>query len=493
VSTLRSPRGPAGHAHVSAARRPAARAAALLLAVLCAALLAAAFAASAGALPPPAGPGMVLWAKTYGGSPTAFGHMSAVATDAQGNAFVCGSVGTVGHGGDILISAYNPDGTERWSYRWDGPAHGWDGGRWVSAVLSRKAGLLYAAFDTARTDGHASLGVLCVTTAGKKKWARIWDPPSGLDVDEPFTVLDTSGNLGVGVGTYTDIGSAWVDKKSVVLKFTPKGTRVWAKSWSPPGQACGMAALAAGPGGRLCAVGTTSGGEDSGDVATVMYLANGKLAWTAQWDSAASGLADVGDHARDVCFLADGAVAVLATTKGAGATNDEDSVLMKYSVRGKPDWIRVRDDGRKTLEIPFVLVADTAGNLYAGGWGYGPGGDEDGFLMSYSALGSPRWFNWWTGAPHAEEYIEDLAVAGGRLYFGGERSLSDTKTSWVGSIDTATGVVAWSGSYDGDGAYRDCWVNAIAVVPGKSLFMAGGARVTDDATHTDGVAVRFMP
>ena len=63
----------------------------------------------------------------------------------------------------------------------------------------------------------------------------------------------------------------------------------------------------------------------------------------------------------------------------------------------------------------------------------------------------------------------------------------------MGNIDTATGVVQWSGSYDGEGTYKDGWANAIAVVPGKSLFMAGGARLTQDATSADGVAIRFKP
>ena len=333
--TLRSQADIDGRTGRRSARRAAARATALVMAALCAALLAVAFAASAGALPPPAGPGMVLWAQTFGGSPAGFGQMSDVVADARGNAYFGGTVGTAGQAGDVLLTSYTPEGAKRWSYRWDGPAHGWDGGSQVSVVLSLKAGLLYAAFDTARSDGHDSLGVLCVTTSGKKQWARLWHPPSGLDVNRPSAVLDTSGNLGVAVGTYDDTGAGWVNKKAVVVKYTPKGRLVWAKSWSPAGEACGVTALAAGPGGRLCAVGTTSGGADSGDIATVMYSPNGKLAWTAVWDSAATGPADVADYARDTCFLPKGAVAVLGTTDGVGQTSDQDALLIRYSASGK--------------------------------------------------------------------------------------------------------------------------------------------------------------
>lgn len=486
-------------------------AAAALVAVLCVALVTGLCATRAVALADPSGvaraprtvrpplparaatPGTVLWHADFSGSFTAGQEMTSVVADAEGDAFFCGSIGTAGGTTDLIVAAFKPDGTALWTFRWGGPAHG-DDGRWTSAALDGRTGRLYVAFLTDAASGHVGLGVLCLTTEGKRRWVHTWAAPSGLDVDYPSLTLDVKGSPCVGTSTYLKDAAGTEYREGYVCKYSAAGKLVWRRRWAPEGLGWTVNGVAAGLGGRVCATGTTQGSGKPEDIGTVTYSPAGKLLWAQTWDGPGLGNAD-GDYGEAVCFIPGGSVTVAGQTAASPPSVGSDTVMLGYDPSGHLAWAHARDEASHKTNIVFTMVADSAGDVFAGGWGVGPSGGQDGYLQSYGPTGAFRWSGWWGGSSPAAsaETVSSLALAGESLCFGGYRLDGDTETCDVGAVGTSNGKLAWTASYGAGSGYAKTWADQIALAPSVGLYAAGGARAGAADTHYDGLGVCFQP
>ena len=450
----------------------------------------------AGAAPAPAATAhaaayRVAWAKTLPGPSSEWDAMSDVVTDAQGNAYFVGTAATAGRGFDFFAVKYSPSGKRTWTYTWYALGTG-DDGFGAQAVWDGARKRLYAAFTTTRSDGHAGIEVLCLTSGGRRIWMRDWAAPVGIDCDHPVVALDRGHALLVAFGTYQAFDGGYAQQEGVVVKYSPAGAELWSASDTPlSGHGFEISGIATGPGSQVCVTGSISSSASDTDIGTMMFAADGTVRWASNWNNTSVGIGDAFDYGQAVCTLPGGDVAVAGYSATEFGDNEErDTVLIRYDGSGLEKWVQLRDDGRHDVDA-LLDVVYAGGNLYAGGWGTAASGYDGGLLESYTAAGAFRWSSWWTGPGPGYAEVDALAVAGGKLYFGGCVPVGSGAALGVGCASPATGHISWTTTYDNNGTWLLGSVWSMAVVRGKSIFVAGTARRPDDSRMA--VAVRFKP
>ena len=236
--------------------------------------------------------------------------------------------------------------------------------------------------------------------------------------------------------------------------------------------------------------GTTYQNNTARDIGTLMYEPTGQLRWARTWGNANADPGYEYDYSSAVCALPGGAVAVVGHTDGQGQGYGRDAVVIKYAADGTQEWVRVRDDGLNHSEMLFRVVAG-GGSIYASGWGYGPSGSEGGFFESYTESGDFRWSSWWSSGQSGDASADDLAYSAGKLYFTGKQRVGSAQALGAGRLDAATGTISWATTYDRGGTWDEAWGDALALVPGKSLYVSGGAHSLQGKNLA--VGMRFKP
>ncbi len=177
----------------------------------------------------------VAWEAVYDGPASGNDRANDVLVDEDGTAYVLGSERTVDQGSDVWLRQYMPDGTEGWTYTYNGSENLDD----VGFSLSRNAegNFLIAGATTTMATGQDGL-VLVVPSDGSAETITITfdGPGSGPgendDVDNADAVaVDGDGNIDV-VGTIRVGPQDW---DVYVAEYDPSGVELWTATYAGPG------------------------------------------------------------------------------------------------------------------------------------------------------------------------------------------------------------------------------------------------------------------
>jgi hypothetical protein len=154
--------------------------------------------------------GRPLWVRRYDGPARSNDGAFALALDGAGNVYVTGHSQGTDTSSDYATLKYSPTGKLLWTSRYNGPANGYDG---AAAVGIDRAGNVYVAGSSWVSESNiADYVVLKYAPDGSPRWTRRYDGPGrGLDQVEAM-IVDSAGRVFVtgssfGLGTLTDFAT----------------------------------------------------------------------------------------------------------------------------------------------------------------------------------------------------------------------------------------------------------------------------------------------
>lgn len=154
--------------------------------------------------------GRPLWVRRYDGPEKSNDGAFALALDGAGNVYVTGHSQGTDTSSDYATIKYSPAGKRLWTARYNGPANGYDG---AAAVGIDRAGNVYVAGSSWVSESNiADYVVLKYAPDGTLRWTKRYDGPGrGLDQVEAM-IVESAGRVFVtgsssGVGTLTDFAT----------------------------------------------------------------------------------------------------------------------------------------------------------------------------------------------------------------------------------------------------------------------------------------------
>lgn len=263
--------------------------------------------------------GAVAWQRIWNG-PTIVGVTDAsVAVSADGSVYVAGI--TADGGGDAVLLKFDPNGNLLWVRAWGGTQSDSAG-----AVATHSDGSVYVAGRTT-SFGPSSAGVFILKfdPTGTLVWQRLWDNAAG------FEAMAVSPDGSIYAASSKLRGSDLSQFDVMVLKLTPAGDLVWARTYGA-GEVVdargGMAAAADGSIYTAGAIQAAKGGGIVGIAALVLKIgADGSLLFGKECCT------KDGDTGEGIAVAPDGSVLLAGTTTlGVGF---QDSFVARLESTGR--------------------------------------------------------------------------------------------------------------------------------------------------------------
>ncbi|OGC90692.1 MAG: hypothetical protein A2142_01350 [candidate division Zixibacteria bacterium RBG_16_48_11] len=225
-----------------------------------------------------------LWVKKYDGGGTMDDWPTAMAISDSGYIYVTGmSVKTISTTNrDYTTIKYTPNGDTLWVRRYEGPVAWIDEALSIAVAKNGKVAITGSSSGTGYIDDYATV---LYNPDGSQAWvARYNGPANGTDgasavgFDDSNNVYVTGGSA--GSGTSYDIAT---------LKYSPAGTQLWAKRYNGAANLSdwGMD-LKVGPGRKIFVAGRVSLSAANADFVTIKYNSNGDTAWTRKHNGGAN-------------------------------------------------------------------------------------------------------------------------------------------------------------------------------------------------------------
>jgi hypothetical protein len=375
--------------------------------------------------------GTEIWIKRYNGPADSTDCANAIAVDDSNNVYVTGYSYGSGTYEDYATIKYKPNGDTAWVRRYNGPGDSTDRAR---AITVDGSGNVYVTGRSMGTGTWYDYATIKYKPDGDTAWVRRYNGPAN-SVDDAYAIaVDGSGNVYVTGGSY---GSYYQDYATI--KYYPNGDIAWVKRYNGPGFGPDIArAIAVDGSGNVCVTGSGWGspGITSWDYATIKYYPNGDTAWVRRyWDG----------NAYDITVDDSGKVYVTGENWGS---KSDDYATIKYKSNGDIIWVR-RYSG--VANRAYAIAVDGSGNVcVTGGRGYGSGTYEDYATIKYYPNGDTAWVRTYNGPGNANDEADAIAVDGsGNVYVTGWSYGGGTGDDYATIKYYPTGNTAWVRRYRG--------------------------------------------
>lgn len=261
---------------------------------------------------------------------------------------------------------------ERWVYRYDG----WADQDIAYALTYGLDGNIYAVGKTVNMGTGTDLMVASLKDNGDTNWMYIYDGAGYEDI-AVSVVYGTDNNI-YAAGRSGTASTYW---DFFVLSLTTDGDTNWTYQYDGLSSSYDEAnSIAYGLDGNIYVAGSSGG-----DIFVVCLSAAGDTNWTYRYDG--SGVAS--DGASAIVYGADGNIYVAGVC--CGATASWDFFVMSLSPAGDTNWTYQYDGGASSYDGANSIVYGLDGNVYAGGYSTGIGGE---WYLTVTSLTSEGYENW---------------------------------------------------------------------------------------------------
>ena len=263
--------------------------------------------------------GAVVWQRIWNG-PTIVGVTdTSVAVAADGSAYVAGI--TADGGGDAVLLKFDSNGALLWERAWGGSQSDSAG-----AVVTHSDGSVYVAGRTT-SFGPSSAGVFVLKfdSLGNLLWQRLWDDAAGFEalaVTSDGSVYAASSKLRNNDLSQFDV---------MVLKLTPAGDLVWARTYGAGEVVDARGGMAAASDGSIYTAGAIQAAKGGivGIAALVLKIgADGSLLFGKECCGKG------GDTGEGIAVAPDGSVLLAGTTTSLGV-GFQDAFVARLDSAGK--------------------------------------------------------------------------------------------------------------------------------------------------------------
>jgi uncharacterized delta-60 repeat protein len=221
--------------------------------------------------------GEQVWLARYDGSIHNSDEAFAIAVDRQGNVYITGwsSDPTLAY----LTVKYDSSGREQWHARYDGP----DYEDQAKALTVDAQGNVYVTGYSRDVYGP-NYATIKYDPNGSELWVRRYNGPADDDDVARAIALDQEGNVYVTGYSYYSFYPPY--SSYTTIKYSPIGEQLWLRRYDGPVGALNEAhAMALDGDGNIYLTGRTMGSSSSWDYTTLKYNSAGDLIWEARYDN----------------------------------------------------------------------------------------------------------------------------------------------------------------------------------------------------------------
>lgn len=228
--------------------------------------------------------GVLQWALRYEGADAGDDRGSALAIDATGNIFVCGSSVGVGTGDDYATIKYTANGVQTWVARYDGPVSGEDN---AVAIALDDSGNVYVTGKSLGSGNLSDFATIRYNPSGIQDWIVRYNGPANEDDEAAAIAWDGMSGIYV-TGSSTGLG---MSKDIATIRYDRSGTPFWATRYATPQNADEIpVTLAINEIGEPIIAGFTTDDISFLDFLVLKYSGRGVQRWAIQYDGPGSAL-----------------------------------------------------------------------------------------------------------------------------------------------------------------------------------------------------------
>jgi hypothetical protein len=322
------------------------------------------------------GAGVPLWTNRYNGSVNSADVAVAVATDANGNAFVTGASFLGGGGIDYTTIKYSGAGVPLWTNYYNGPGDGTDGAH--AMALDSSGNVFVTGASGGGIGTLADYATIKYSNAGVPLWTNRFNGPANSDDWANAIAIDANDNVFVTGYQSTTFSSGNFDYATI--KYSNAGAPLWTNRYTGLVIGTDVAnAVALDTNGNVFVTGY-SGNGSSTDYATIKYSGAGVPLWTNRYN----GPQNDSDHPTAITVDTSGKVFVTGFSLSSSNTYHYGTIA--YSGAGVALWTnRNHGSGNNPQQANASLAADRSGNVFMTGYSLGIDSGYDYVMVKYAA------------------------------------------------------------------------------------------------------------
>jgi uncharacterized delta-60 repeat protein len=320
--------------------------------------------------------GTEMWVARYSWSPTSTDRPVSVVTDSSGNVYVTGDSYTYYPDSvhDIATIKYDPDGSQRWVARYDGPPGLVDQ---AAAIAVDGSGNVYVTGSSIQDDpggpayGREDYVTIKYDSAGTEIWVAYYNGTANGQDSSRALVVDGSGSVYV-TGRSEQIVTG---PDYVTVKYDANGNELWVADYSGEKGAEEPIAIALDPWGNVYVT-----GESDEDYVTIKYSEGGQQLRVSSYELGIN-------KPKDMVVDNAGNVYVTGTSELLGAV---DVCTVKYDPAGALLWSVYFDGPVEAYDGRGIIQLGPAGDFYVAATSMGAGSEEDFVTIKY-VMGAEAW------------------------------------------------------------------------------------------------------
>jgi uncharacterized delta-60 repeat protein len=322
--------------------------------------------------------GTELWVRRYDGpGDYSQDEATAIGLDSQGNIYVTGNSALApDYIYDIVTIKYAPNGRRLWVRRYNGPADGHD--KAAALAVDKDGNVIVTGSSGGATTGLDYLTIK-YDPDGVRLWVRRYNGIPGASGDDEATAIAVDGQGNVYVTGSSRGAGTWDDYATI--KYSPDGDRLWVRRYNGPENNFDYAkAIAVDAQGNVFVTGE-SWGEFSSDILTIKYFTDGARDWVSRYN----GRGRSADGGLSLALDTEGNAYVTgyACFEGTGQQS-YDIATIKYPADGTRAWVKRYQGPGGDYDIGLAITVDANNNVYVAGASVAAGGDEDFITIKYS-------------------------------------------------------------------------------------------------------------
>ncbi len=428
------------------------------------------------------------WVARYNGPGNDYDDAWAMAVDNHGNIFVTGlSKGDNITFYDYATVAYDSDGNELWSARYNGPGNGSD---WANAIAVDDSGNVYV---TGRSDGDGrgdmgnDYATIKYDKYGNELWVARYNGPGNIWDNAKAIAVDDLGNVFVTGGSNWAYGIA---PDIATVAYDSYGNELWVAIYDAGASYYGDSgnAIAVDSSGNIYVAGQSYTGSTDYDYITVAYDPNGNELWVNRYDGPVNdgdSIADIAiDHFDNIY------VTGIITTGWLSPKNSiNEFATIAYDLSGNTLWTARYDGQGNQHTIPEAMAISNSGNIFITGHTHPYNVYEDYLTVAYDSSGNELWNVTYDGPKNDWDQAFDIAIdPSDNVYVTGRSRGIGTHSDYATIAYDANGNELWIERYDGTGNLDD-WARAIATDLEGNVYVTG--RSFGSGTSRDYTTIKY--